>query len=339
MTFLKRHNVAGSDGRASAWVMGVGALGLVFAVMAAGTAGLNALPWCLALSAPGMLVGFLFAVPRVRPEGTKQTPTDADSRESGRHVVNTNLEEISDWVTKTLVGLGLVELKSLPASIHRLAERVATGLTPARGIAGSLALAIVVGAPTLGLLFGYLATRLLIQRDIVQSDLAVSDLEVRVTSMAVRQDVFSTALEVAAPGANPSSLAAPGEMPVDDELRKLAEAYLSVQIEDYGERLAKKNDLVNRMVVHIVKATISRNSLADEAAANQGILIGLAAGATLLHVKYRVVLAIECLFARKMADQSDRSKALALLSAYEAKTDDSLRTAIVAVRRTVEKSA
>jgi hypothetical protein len=61
-----------------------------------------------AFAAGGML-GFLFAVPRVVAPATSTTEGPV-LRSSN------NLEEISDWLTKILVGLGLVELGKIIAS-------------------------------------------------------------------------------------------------------------------------------------------------------------------------------------------------------------------------------
>jgi len=70
-------------------------------------------------------------------------------------LVNTNLVEISDWLTKIIVGVGLIELRRIPPQARRLALEVAG---PSGDI--SFALAVVVYFPTLGFLFGYLSTRL-----------------------------------------------------------------------------------------------------------------------------------------------------------------------------------
>src|SRR5215207_3296326 len=51
----------------------------------------------------GALVGFLFGIPRrFQREGSDPA--------LGGLVVNTNLEQISDWLTKIIVGVGLVEI-------------------------------------------------------------------------------------------------------------------------------------------------------------------------------------------------------------------------------------
>src|SRR4051794_37330470 len=50
----------------------------------------------------GAIVGFLFSIQRTR--------RPSDSQPQPRYLPNTNLEDISDWLTKIIVGLGLVEL-------------------------------------------------------------------------------------------------------------------------------------------------------------------------------------------------------------------------------------
>jgi len=36
---------------------------------------------------------------------------------------NTNLEQISDWLTKILVGVGLTQLREIPGQVQRLATQ------------------------------------------------------------------------------------------------------------------------------------------------------------------------------------------------------------------------
>jgi uncharacterized membrane protein len=60
----------------------------------------------LAASSVGALAGFVFGIPK-----TGTTPGMSAAYEG-----NTNLEQISDWLTKILVGAGLVELKG-PSSV------------------------------------------------------------------------------------------------------------------------------------------------------------------------------------------------------------------------------
>ena len=72
---------------------------------------------------------------------------------------STNLAEISDWLTKLLLGAGLVGLTHLGGPLGRLVDTVARGLGPP-GTAVETAAAILIGYAVLGFLAGYLATTL-----------------------------------------------------------------------------------------------------------------------------------------------------------------------------------
>lgn len=86
----------------------------------------SALLWAFACFSVGALIGFLFGIPRVlqqdvipvskpAPSGvTATSPTTESSIDSYSLKVNTNLEQISDWLTKIFVGLGLVQLQRVP---------------------------------------------------------------------------------------------------------------------------------------------------------------------------------------------------------------------------------
>lgn len=131
-----------------------------------------AIIWALAFLAIGSIGGFLFAIPRVpRPSrlsktlnshDTHDTPTRTSElgTEEGRGFglgINTNLEEISDWLTKILVGVGLIQLRSLPENIRRVGNYVGQGLGPNQEAVAS---GVVIYFFGLGFLSGYLLTRM-----------------------------------------------------------------------------------------------------------------------------------------------------------------------------------
>src|SRR5216684_1230684 len=66
--------------------------------------------------AAGVLIGFLFGIPRTQQkEGQKSDPTiGSQPGVADGYGVNTNLEQISDWLTKIIVGVGLVQLTVIP---------------------------------------------------------------------------------------------------------------------------------------------------------------------------------------------------------------------------------
>ena len=65
----------------------------------------------------GWFLGLLFGVPRVSPNAGAGVVSQSDS-------VNTNFMEISDWLTKTIVGVGLTLLTSLPKFLGDLAASI-----------------------------------------------------------------------------------------------------------------------------------------------------------------------------------------------------------------------
>ena len=124
-----------------------------------------ALACALGFLSVGVLMGFLFGIPKVfQGQGEAATSEAANGSKpeergpSYRMQVNTNLEQISDWLTKIIVGVGLVELKQIPDSLLRLAAFIQPGLGSGEE-ARVMALAIILYASLLGFFLGYLVTR------------------------------------------------------------------------------------------------------------------------------------------------------------------------------------
>jgi hypothetical protein len=131
----------------------------------------------------GALVGFLFGLPRtvggLATTVGSPTPevagapgaadvTDASAQQTTMRVeraitpalmrTNTNLEEISDWLTKILVGLGLVQLGAFVSRLDRSGAALAAGLGGGPA-AKPFALGLLIYGLIDGFLFGYLWTR------------------------------------------------------------------------------------------------------------------------------------------------------------------------------------
>lgn len=135
----------------------------------------------------GFVSGFVFGIPRTPKPSGSPNPANPNSGkaalpevESGVAVdkareveSNSNLVEISDWLTKILVGVGLVELNQIPHRLHDLAVFLAPGLrahSSGPGIQASqdVAIAIVLFFFGAGFLFGYLWTRLYFEKALEQ---------------------------------------------------------------------------------------------------------------------------------------------------------------------------
>ncbi len=128
------------------------AAGLAIVALGAPGPALAAVLWSLAALGGGFVVGFLFAVPR----GTELAA-------NSRLKVNNNLVEVSDWLTKIIVGLGLIHLSRAPSYLREAGAYVGAGLKP--GTAGGpapeqFAAGLILYFVLLGFLAGYLITRI-----------------------------------------------------------------------------------------------------------------------------------------------------------------------------------
>ena len=141
-----------------------------------GWAAMTALLWALSAMAAGVAVGFLFGIPKIlqgvsrSPEGTAAQQIAHDAY---RQQVNTNLTEISDWLTKIIVGLGLINLKQIPPFIRSKAGILAESLKQADPTKDYLGFAVAVLAcfAILGFLFGYIFTRIYLAAAFARADL------------------------------------------------------------------------------------------------------------------------------------------------------------------------
>ena len=120
-----------------------------------------------AAAAVGSFVGFLFGIP-------KTLQSDRQGSEETRYIANTNLEQISDWLTKILVGVGLVQISAAPAALGHLAQELGPmfggeDTSPAFGL--SLAIYFTVA----GFVVAYLWTRAVLQSVLKAADRDVAE--------------------------------------------------------------------------------------------------------------------------------------------------------------------
>jgi hypothetical protein len=182
----------------------------------------------------GGIVGFLFGIPKaLQQEGT---------RAGVSYQGNTSLEQISDWLTKILVGVGLTQITALPGALQRYADYASIGLGsfPSSGI---FSLALLIYFLVCGFLISYLWTRVYLPRELVQSDLAAQLTQVasELTGIQEQADIDAKALSVVqnqldlAPGAP--------DLP-QEEINKAIEpatAIVKAQIFDRAQRARREN--------------------------------------------------------------------------------------------------
>jgi MFS family permease len=121
----------------------------------------------------GALLGFIFGVPHTRENAPNED----------RYRPGTSLEEISDWLTKMIVGVSLTQLSNIPGKLSALATYIAQGmLSNAAGtgysdlhaleVNRSFVLAVCIYFSVDGFLFGFLWARLYLLRAYRDADLA-----------------------------------------------------------------------------------------------------------------------------------------------------------------------
>lgn len=166
------------------WFVGSLLLSSVLVLLAAAAQEVNpaiTLLWALAFFGVGAVLGFLFGVPRVL-----QSDDDGTGPKKGyQQRVNTSLEQVSDWLTKGLIGVGLVELKQLPEFVSNAGAYVAKSFT--RPPPDAFCTAIVVVFLIQGFLIAYLFTRLQLSMLFRVADQAVSADEVETVVSAPLQ--------------------------------------------------------------------------------------------------------------------------------------------------------
>jgi hypothetical protein len=110
--------------------------------------------------AVGGFLGFLFGIPKSNRERNQPNArTTNQSPDENAYLNNTNLEEMSDWLTKIIVGAGLVGLKDLADYFNSAMGHMATKLQGAP-FAALIVGADAVGFAILGFFTLYLLTRL-----------------------------------------------------------------------------------------------------------------------------------------------------------------------------------
>lgn len=127
----------------------------------------------------GGVLGFLFGIPRTlqqeglapAPEGGAPGGVAAAAARRIDYRANTNLEQISDWLTKILVGVGLTQLPEIMGALRALTAFAAQGLG-SQSHSQVFAFALLAYAAVLGFLFGYLWTRLFLAGALRMADQA-----------------------------------------------------------------------------------------------------------------------------------------------------------------------
>lgn len=111
----------------------------------------TALTTSMAACGVGAVLGLLFGLPRILAAGS--------SEDHHGYRANGNLEEVSDWLTKILLGAGISQLGNVGAALTAVVNYISPGIgnsSAAKAFAAGLIVSYVVG----GFFLGYLFARL-----------------------------------------------------------------------------------------------------------------------------------------------------------------------------------
>lgn len=210
-----------------AWCILAGGLGIVlFALQTSGLAQFFSVFGVSLLIAgacvlTGGLMGFLFGIPRtLQHDRTDTIAANGQGKANDSSVtyqVNTNLEQISDWLTKILVGVGLTQITALPGAMQKYAEFAAAGLG-GRPASKAFAVAILVFYSVCGFLISYLWTRLYLAGALRQADVEnfgskIAKVESKVSELEKQAEIDARALSMVQRQLNPGA----GSPPLSQE--------------------------------------------------------------------------------------------------------------------------
>lgn len=151
--------------------------------------------WALAGLSLGGGIGFLFGHPRIESNGE-----NGGAKARLKVQSSTSLDQINDWLTKAILGVGLVEAKQILKFGYLLATDVGHGLSghtvsPADPVGYALASAILVMFPLIGFVTSYLVTRTFVALALCRAEVALSGTASGVSEKQLEDYAKDTAVE------------------------------------------------------------------------------------------------------------------------------------------------
>lgn len=218
----------------------------------------------------GNLLGFLFGIPRTPQELTpngvvasREADNSSDDRTKIPYKPNSNLEQISDWLTKILVGVGLTQINQISSQIYLFAYSLKPSLGNAAS-SGPFAIAIIIYFLICGFMLGYLWTRFFMAGELASSDVdaieAIEEILNRVN--AIDEGVQNRVKEV--------------QVGVIDAIEGVQNRVKGVQdrVEDQSENDAKVLRLVDRQLNLVGNPEVPQKELNEAIEKSSSAVIG-----------------------------------------------------------------
>ena len=146
----------------------------------------------------GGLTGFIFGIPKTLQNPDQATNTAATAQgQSGIQslfLTNTSLEQISDWLTKIIVGIGLISLKSIPGHLNDLRLSLQTLFGNADTTISAYALGLAIFSTIVGFITFYIYTRVNLAAQFIKEAIDNGQLTNDVVAKADNDAQFKTDL-------------------------------------------------------------------------------------------------------------------------------------------------
>ena len=142
----------------------------------------------------GSSLGFVFGIPRTLQHDVPATQVEADvDKGAVKYQINTNLEQISDWLTKIIIGIGLIEMRNIGSWLVAFSKDIGLGFGNS-AIGQAFVLGILVYYLAAGFLLGFPWTRLSFGLAIRDADQGLVERRLNKFEAEVRADSTALAL-------------------------------------------------------------------------------------------------------------------------------------------------
>jgi hypothetical protein len=141
----------------------------------------------------GALLGFVFGIPRTLQHDTAPSPNPGIAEQDQiAYQINTNLEQISDWLTKIIIGVGLIELGNIGGWLISFSHSMGEAFGNPLGQAYVLGMLVYFSGG--GFLLGYLWTRLSFGLAIKEADKGLVERTIEKFEAEARADGYALQL-------------------------------------------------------------------------------------------------------------------------------------------------
>ena len=129
----------------------------------------------------GSFLGFLFGIPR-----SLRSDSPAIHNANNEYSDNTNLEQISDWLTKIIVGVSLIELREIRTGLDQIAHNCSKALLFSLDNGYVIAFSSILMFSISGFLFCYLWTRVRLKQVFTGLDKSLDEIKGQINEISKR---------------------------------------------------------------------------------------------------------------------------------------------------------